>query len=93
MEGPFGGGGMENMGRFGSGMNMGRMSGEDLVAIVFRLQSSVLRWKTQFDAKQYFPQKKLLVKPFSTSTLPLNQQRLCKHRHILDLLNESGNAM
>uniref|UniRef100_A0A7N4NQZ5 Heterogeneous nuclear ribonucleoprotein M n=2 Tax=Metatheria TaxID=9263 RepID=A0A7N4NQZ5_SARHA len=27
MEGPFGGGGMENMGRFGSGMNMGRMSG------------------------------------------------------------------
>jgi hypothetical protein len=27
MEGPFGGG-MENMGRFGSGMNMGRINGK-----------------------------------------------------------------
>lgn len=33
MEGPFGGG-MENMGRFGSGMNMGRINGKTSVAFL-----------------------------------------------------------
>lgn len=33
MEGPFGGG-MENMGRFGSGMNMGRINGKDSVSFL-----------------------------------------------------------
>lgn len=33
MEGPFGGG-MENMGRFGSGMNMGRINGKICVSFL-----------------------------------------------------------
>lgn len=34
MEGPFGGG-MENMGRFGSGMNMGRINGKNNISSSF----------------------------------------------------------